>query len=189
MVVICGQTILQCWAKMPSRGGCFWYYSANCKHSYLVKNPHDVPRIVKESFHIATTGRPGAVVIDMPKDVSSSECDVAFEDAQMDLPGYVSVPEYDLSNIDQMAKLINVSEKPLLLVGHGAVISKARNEIVTLAETLNAPVVTTKLGKGIIPETHKLSLGMLGMHGTVVANRAVAGCDYFRLVVVGMIVL
>ena len=76
-----------------------------------------------------------------------------------------------------MAKLIQASEKPLLLVGHGAIISKAGKEVLKLAETLKAPVVTTKLGKGVIPETHELSLGMLGMHGTVVANRAVAGCD------------
>ncbi len=178
IVVICGQTISPMLGKDAfQEADVFGITAPTVKHSYLVKNPHDVPRIVKESFHIATTGRPGAVVIDMPKDISSSECHVSFEDAAMDLPGYVAVPDYDLSNIDSMAKLINVSEKPLLLVGHGAVISKARDEIVALAETLKAPVVTTKLGKGIIPETHDLSLGMLGMHGTVVANRAVAGCD------------
>ena len=178
MIVICGQTISPMLGKDAfQEADVFGITAPTVKHSYLVKEPNDVPRIVKESFHIATTGRPGTVVIDMPKDVSSSPCEVEFEDAQMDLPGYNPSPDYDFSNIPAMAKLIQASEKPLLLVGHGAIISKAGKEVLKLAETLKAPVVTTKLGKGIIPETHELSLGMLGMHGTVVANRAVAGCD------------
>ncbi len=178
IIVICGQTISPMLGKDAfQEADVFGITAPTVKHSYLVKNPNDVPRIVKESFHIATTGRPGAVVIDMPKDISSSPCKVTFDEANMDLPGYDSAPEYDFTNIPRMANLIQASEKPLLLVGHGAIISNASKQILALAELLKAPVVTTKLGKGAIPETHELSLGMLGMHGTVVANRAVAGCD------------
>ncbi|MEK9727703.1 MAG: biosynthetic-type acetolactate synthase large subunit [Candidatus Margulisiibacteriota bacterium] len=178
MIVICGQTISPMLGKDAfQEADVFGITAPTVKHSYLVKSPNDVPRIVKESFFIATTGRPGTVVIDMPKDVSSSPCDLDFDDAVMDLPGYNPNTDYDFSNIPTMAKLIQASERPLLLVGHGAIISKASEEVLNLAVKLNAPVVTTKLGKGIIPETHDLSLGMLGMHGTVVANRAVAGCD------------
>ena len=178
MIVICGQTISPMLGKDAfQEADVFGITAPTVKHSYLVKESNDVTRIVKESFHIATTGRPGVVVIDLPKDVSGATCDITFEDAEMDLPGYNAQPTYDLSAIPQMASLIQASEKPLLLVGHGAIISSASDEILALAELLKAPVVTTKLGKGIIPESHPLSLGMLGMHGTVVANRAVAGCD------------
>ena len=178
LIVICGQTISPMLGKDAfQEADVFGITAPTVKHSYLVKEANDVPRIVKESFHIATTGRPGAVVIDMPKDISSAPCETTFEEATMDLPGYTENPSYDLSQIPTMAKLIQASHKPLLLIGHGAIISNASDDVLKLAELLNAPVVTTKLGKGVIPETHPLALGMLGMHGTVVANRAVAGCD------------
>ena len=178
IIVICGQTISPMLGKDAfQEADVFGITAPTVKHSYLVKSANDVPRVVKESFYIATTGRPGAVVIDLPKDVSSANCDVSFDEATMDLPGYCPNQASDFSELSSMAKLIMSSQKPLLLVGHGAIISNASKEVLALAELLRAPVVTTKLGKGIIPETHELSLGMLGMHGTVVANRAVAGCD------------
>ena len=178
MVVITGQTILPMLGKDAfQEADVFGITAPTVKHSYLVKDSNDVPRVVKESFHIATTGRPGTVVIDMPKDISSSPCDVAFEDAEMDLPGYDPTPDYDFSELPKMANFLKASSKPLLLVGHGAIIAKAHKEVLALAEKLQAPVVTTKLGKGIIPENHDLSLGMLGMHGTAYANRAVQHCD------------
>ncbi|MGA0242159.1 MAG: biosynthetic-type acetolactate synthase large subunit [Candidatus Marinamargulisbacteria bacterium] len=178
IIVICGQQITPMLGKDAfQEADVFGITAPTVKHSYLVKDPNDVPRVVKESFHIATTGRPGAVVIDMPKDVSSANCTADFDTVDMDLPGYCANPVPDLTGIPKMAQLISQSQKQLLLVGHGAIISKASTFNLTLAKTLNAPVVTTKLGKGIIPETHPLALGMLGMHGTVVANRAVAGCD------------
>ena len=177
-LIVGGQTISPMLGKDAfQEADVFGITALTVKHSYLVKEANDVPRIVKESFHIATTGRPGAVVIDMPKDISSAPCETTFEEATMDLPGYTTTPSYDLSQIPTMAKFIQASHKPLLLIGHGAIISNASDEVLKLAELLNAPVVTTKLGKGVIPETHPLALGMLGMHGTVVANRAVAGCD------------
>ena len=178
MIVICGQTISPMLGKDAfQEADVFGITAPTVKHSYLIKDSNDIPRIIKESFHIATTGRPGAIVVDVPKDISSGECKTSFESAKMDLPGYDPSPTYDFSNIKKMATFIKQAKKPLLLVGHGAIISNAQKEILELAETLQAPVVTTKLGKGIIPETHDLSLGMLGMHGTAYANRAVQHCD------------
>ena len=146
------------------------------KHSYLVKNPADIPRIVRESFHIATTGRPGPVLIDVPKDVSSGPCDAPFTD-QVDLPGYRVPGRGDSAAIATAAEHLNASRKPLLYVGHGAVIADAGKAVVTLAEKLRAPIVNTLLGKGAADETHPLHLGMLGMHGTAYANKAVVDCD------------
>ncbi|MFH1360768.1 MAG: biosynthetic-type acetolactate synthase large subunit [Candidatus Omnitrophota bacterium] len=146
------------------------------KHSYLVKNSNDIPRVVKEAFYIANTGRPGPVLIDIPKDVSCNPCDSSL-DPDMDLPGY-SVPAIiNKKEIQALAEYINKSKRPLLLVGHGVVIAKADAIVKKLAEKLNAPVVNTLLGKGGFPETHPLSLGMLGMHGTAYANKALTRCD------------
>jgi acetolactate synthase-1/2/3 large subunit len=146
------------------------------KHSYLVKDPADIPRIVRESFHIATTGRPGPVLIDVPKDVSSGPCDAPFTD-QVDLPGYRVPGRGDPAAIATAAEHLKASRKPLLYVGHGAVIADAGKAVITLAEKLRAPMVNTLLGKGAADETHPLHLGMLGMHGTAYANKAVVDCD------------
>ena len=109
MVVICGQTISPMLGKDAfQEADVFGITAPTVKHSYLVKSPNDVPRVVKESFHIATTGRPGTVVIDMPKDISSAECDVSFDSAEMDLPGYDPTPNYDFSKISTMAKLFSI---------------------------------------------------------------------------------
>ena len=149
---------------------------AAVKHSFLVKNPNDLPRIVKEAFHIARSGRPGPVLIDLPKDVTAGNCTASFSD-EIDLPGY-KIPTYaDSSAVEKAAALLKKSTKPLLLVGHGAIISNASRQVKELAEKLNAPVVETLLGLGAFPETHPLSLGMLGMHGTAYANKAVLDCD------------
>ncbi len=146
------------------------------KHSYLVKDPNDIPRITREAFYLASTGRPGPVLIDLPKDVTSGPCTADFVD-KVDLPGYIvpGHPEADL--VKKAAALINRSRKPVLYVGHGAVISGAGPAIMKLAEKLNAPIVNTLLGKGACPEDHPLHQGMLGMHGTAYANKAVTHCD------------
>ena len=160
LIVICGQTISPMLGKDAfQEADVFGITAPTVKHSYLVKEANDVPRIVKESFHIATTGRPGAVVIDMPKDISSAPCETTFEEATMDLPGYTTTPSYDLSQIPTMAKFIQASHKPLLLIGHGAIISNASDEVLKLAELLNAPVVTTKLGKGGDSRNSPISTG------------------------------
>jgi acetolactate synthase-1/2/3 large subunit len=146
------------------------------KHSYLVKDADDLPRIMREAFHVATTGRPGPVLVDVPKDVGQGPCDAPFTD-ELDLPGYRVASRGESERIAEAARFLSESRRPVLYVGHGAVISNAGKAVTTLAEKLRAPVVTTLLGKGAVDETHPLHLGMMGMHGTAYANKAVANCD------------
>jgi acetolactate synthase-1/2/3 large subunit len=146
------------------------------KHSYLVRNVNDIPRIMKEAFHIATTGRPGPVLIDLPKDVTSAPCTAPFVDT-VDLPGYHVPGRANPDLLKKTAALLAKSKKPVLYVGHGSVISGAGKAIFQLAEKLQAPIVNTLLGKGAVAEDKALHLGMLGMHGTAYANKAVTHCD------------
>ncbi len=178
MIVLSGQTVTPMIGKDAfQEADIFGITMPIVKHSYLVKDPNDIPRVVREAFHIATTGRPGPVLIDLPKNVSASPM-TADLDQEMDLPGYRPYPDHaDKSKIEAIARALSRSRRPLLLVGHGTVISDAAGVVKELAEKLNAPVTTTLLGKGGFPETHRLSLGMLGMHGTAYANKAVVGCD------------
>ena len=177
MVVICGQTIranlgLDAFQEADVSGISF----PVVKHSYLVKEPNDITRIAKEAFYLAETGRPGPVLIDIPKDVELTKI-VPDYNAEMDLPGY-SIPNHgDSAAIAEAAEHLQKAKRPLLLVGHGAIIADACKPIKILAEKMQIPVVTTLLGKGAFPETHDLSLGMLGMHGTPYANFAVRDCD------------
>jgi acetolactate synthase-1/2/3 large subunit len=148
------------------------------KHSYLVKNTNDIPRIIKESWYICQTGRPGPVLIDLPKDITSAPFTGESLDPEMDIPGYKKdTPSPHKADVIKMAKFFKGSKKPLLLVGHGAVLSRAGAAIKKLSEKLGAPVTNTLLGKGEFPETHPMSLGMLGMHGTAYANKALVNCD------------
>jgi acetolactate synthase-1/2/3 large subunit len=177
IVVLCGQTI----SPMLGKDG---FQEADVtgitypvvKHSYLVKDPRDIPRIVREAFHLASSGRPGPVLIDVPKDIGQGPCDAPFTD-ELDLPGYSVPGRGDAARIAEAARLLSEAKRPILYVGHGAVIAGAGKAITTLAEKLRAPVVNTLLGKGAVDEQHPLHLGMMGMHGTAYANKAVAGCD------------
>jgi acetolactate synthase-1/2/3 large subunit len=177
MVVITGQTISPMLGKDAfQEADVFGITMPVVKHSYLIKKTNDIPRIVKEAFHIANTGRPGPVLMDIPKDISSG----AFTgdlDPAMDLPGYNPVIPIDKDKIKVMAAALSKAKRPVLLVGHGVLISRAWDAVRRLAETLQAPVTTTLLGKGAFPESHPLSLGMLGMHGTAYANKAMVDCD------------
>lgn len=146
------------------------------KHSYLVKDAEDLPRIMKEAFHISKTGRPGPVLVDIPKDVSSAVIRPNYS-AEFHLPGYKNITATSDEKIQEAVHLLEKAQRPVLLVGHGSVISGAQEEIRNLVENLQIPVTNTLLGKGGFPETHALSLGMLGMHGTAYANMAVADCD------------
>ena len=146
------------------------------KHNYLVRNTSDIPRIVREAFLISNTGRPGPVLIDLPKDITSAPFTGDFN-AQPNLPGYKSHKEIDSEQVQALANYLNASKKPLILVGHGALIAGATPEVMELATKLNAAVTTTLLGKGGFPETHPLSLGMVGMYGTAYANKAMLECD------------
>lgn len=179
MIVICGQQVTWMLGKDAfQEADIFGITLPVVKHNYLVKNTNDLPRIAREAYHIATTGRPGPVLIDVPKDISQSPFTGDFE-AEIDLPGYQPQSDFNIdpSAISQAAELIKGSRKPLILAGHGAMIARADRELMELAETLGAPVTSTLLGKGVFPETHRLSLGMLGMHGTAYANKAVVECD------------
>jgi acetolactate synthase-1/2/3 large subunit len=146
------------------------------KHSYLVRDAAEIPRIVREAFHIATSGRPGPVLIDIPKDVSQGPCDAGFVE-HVDLPGYHVPGAAAQPAVERAAELIARARQPVLYVGHGAVIAGAGKAVMALAEKLRAPIVNTLLGKGAADETHPLHLGMLGMHGTAYANKAVTHCD------------
>src|SRR6185436_3364654 len=129
-----------------------------------------------EAFHLATSGRPGPVLIDLPKDVTSAPCTAPFV-KDVNLPGYIVPGKADPDALKKAATLIAKSRKPVLYVGHGAVISGAGPAILKLAEKLQAPIVNTLLGKGACAEDHPLHQGMLGMHGTAYANKAVTNCD------------
>lgn len=177
MVVLSGQTISPMLGKDAfQEADVFGISMPVVKHSYLVKKTNDLPRIVKEAFYISNTGRPGPVLIDIPKDISAGPF-TGDMDAPMDLPGYNPVIPVDKDKVAAIADALRRSKRPLILAGHGALIARASEQVVRLAETLHAPVTTTLLGKGVIPESHPLSLGMLGMHGTAYSNKAVIDCD------------
>jgi acetolactate synthase-1/2/3 large subunit len=177
MIVLCGQTISQMLGKDAfQEADVTGITYPVVKHSYLVKQADDIPRVTREAFHIAATGRPGPVLIDLPKDVTQGPCDAPFTD-EIDLPGYEIPSRGDPEDIAAAAELLKAAKRPLLYVGHGAVIAGAGKAVVALAERLRAPMVNTLLGKGAADETHPLHLGMLGMHGTAYANKAVVDCD------------
>ncbi len=146
------------------------------KHNYLLKSAQDIPRVIAEAFHIASTGRPGPVLIDIPMDVSLSQIDYRPV-KKVEIRSYKPNVEGHALQIRKAAKAIAEAERPVLYVGGGVISSNASAELVELSEKTNIPVTTTLLGKGAIPETHPNSLGMLGMHGTAYANYAVAHCD------------
>ncbi len=146
------------------------------KHSYVIQEPSEISRICAEAFYIAGSGRPGPVLIDMPKDVAQIKFD--YEPVQkVHIPGYRPTLKGNPRQIAAAVKLILEADKPLLYVGGGAVSSAAHQELLALAERCMIPVTTTLMGKGAFPETHALALGMLGMHGTAFANFSVTDCD------------
>lgn len=178
MIVITGQSVRGMLGKDAfQEADIFNLTMPIVKHSYLLKHANEIPRVVKEAYHIATTGRPGPVLIDVPKDVGTEACTVGLE-AEMNLPGYKPeakgyAPEMLQRIADELAK----SQRPVIIAGHGAALSHAEGELLALAEKLKIPVTTTLLGKGVFPDSHPLSLEGLGMHGTAYANRAIVECD------------
>lgn len=153
------------------------------KHNYIVLSAADLARVFKESFHIATTGRMGTVLIDVPRDVFTEEADFNYP-AKVNLPGYKPVVRGHPAQIKKAVALINQAERPVLISGRGVIISQAYEEIKELAEKAQIPVTTTLLGISSFPEDHVLSLGMLGMHGMAHANMAITNADL--IVSVGM---
>ncbi|MFN4072136.1 MAG: biosynthetic-type acetolactate synthase large subunit [Thermus sp.] len=144
------------------------------KHNYLVQEVNDIPRVVREAFHIASTGRPGPVLIDLPKDVQLSEFTGSF-DVELDLPGYKPTTKGHPKQIERALDALEQAERPILMVGGGA--QHAHGELLAFAERTGIPVITTLMGLGAFPGNHPLWLGMPGMHGTVAANRAIHHAD------------
>jgi len=153
------------------------------KHSYLVKDPRELPRVIKEAFYIARTGRPGPVLIDLPKDVLAQENVESFS-SEMQLKGYKVFGIGNNGKSEEVAKALSECKKPVLYAGGGVVTAGAEGVIRQLAEKTDLPVVTTLMGIGSLPFGHPNLLGMVGMHGTVTANYAVDDCDL--LIAVGV---
>jgi len=146
------------------------------KHNYLVKNVEDLSLVIKEAFYVASTGRPGPVVIDLPVDVQFAETEFQYP-SDISMRGYKPTYTGHQGQVKKAAKLIEKSKKPVIYAGGGIIISGASAQLREFAEKIQAPVVTTLLGLGGFPQTHELSLGMLGMHGTAYANYAVTESD------------
>ncbi|MFC1963489.1 biosynthetic-type acetolactate synthase large subunit [Chloroflexota bacterium] len=153
------------------------------KHNYLVLKADDVAATVKEAFYIAKTGRPGPVLIDIPRDVFSEEATFRYPD-EVDLRGYKPTISGHSAQVKKAAKLINDSKRPVIIAGRGVLISGACEELKELAEKTQIPVITTLLGIGSFPEDHQLSFGMLGMHGMAYANMAIESADL--VIAIGM---
>jgi acetolactate synthase I/II/III large subunit len=146
------------------------------KQNYFVRNARDVPRVLREAFLIARTGRPGPVHVDVPKDVLLTEIDFAYPE-KVELPGYQPTLEPNMRQLREAARLIERAERPVIIAGQGVLISGAWQELKQFAEKTNIPVMTTLLGISSFPESHPLSLGFLGMHGWVHCNYAVHHSD------------
>ena len=146
------------------------------KHNYLVTNPADIPQAIAEAFHIAATGRPGVVLVDIAKDALTSETTFNWP-TSISLPGYRDHSQSKQSDVDDAAALIAQSSRPVLYVGGGVIKSNASRELLALAEASGIPVVTTLMARGAFPDSHPLHLGMPGMHGTVAAVTALQKSD------------
>ncbi|MGQ9572587.1 MAG: biosynthetic-type acetolactate synthase large subunit [Dehalococcoidia bacterium] len=153
------------------------------KHNYLALEAADLAQMIREAFYIAATGRPGPVLIDIPRDVFQQKAKFVYPE-KLEMRGYRPVPQPDREHIEKAAELINESERPLILAGHGVIISQAYAELRELAEKGNIPVITTLLGISSFPGSHPLCLGMPGMHGMYWNNIALSEADL--LIAIGM---
>ena len=146
------------------------------KHNFLVRDGDEIPRVIAEAFHIAASGRPGAVLVDIPKDVLQGPCEFSWP-PQLDLPGYKPNTKPHGRQVKEAAKLISAARKPVLYVGGGVIRGDATPELLDLAELTGIPVVTTLMARGAFPDSHPQNLGMPGMHGTVAAVAALQKSD------------
>ena len=146
------------------------------KHNFLVRDVKDLARTIREAFHVATTGRPGPVLVDIPKDVSINTTEFVYPE-KVNLRGYNPNPVDDKTQVTRAAEAICQAKRPIIYVGGGAVFSNAADEVKALAEIGNIPVDMTLMGLGVFPASHPLSLGMLGMHGSYTANMAIHNAD------------
>jgi acetolactate synthase-1/2/3 large subunit len=147
------------------------------KHNYLVTDVDDLAQTICEAFHIARSGRPGPVLIDLPKDVQQAKTDFVPPNGDLLLPGYQLDHRVDGEQIRQAADMLNSAQRPVVLVGHGILMSDTTRVLRELVERMEAPVALTLLGKGAFPASHPLCLGMMGMHGEAFANQAIQEAD------------
>lgn len=147
------------------------------KHNYLVYHVDELAYTIREAFHIARTGRPGPVLIDVPKDIQNAKTEFVYPEEEIHLSGYHPPKEAAQSEIEAALRLIQEAERPVVLAGHGVLMSGAMREVLRFVETTQTPFALTLLGKGGLPENHPLSLGMMGMHGTAAANHAIQNAD------------
>jgi len=146
------------------------------KHNWLISDAQDIPRVVREAFHVATTGRPGPVLIDLPKDVANAPMDWYWPE-KVDMPGYKPNVKGHPRQIKDAAKLINEARQPVIYAGGGIILADATNQLRALAELTGIPAVTTLMGRGALPDEHPLCLGMPGMHGNYTAVTAMQKAD------------
>jgi len=151
------------------------------KYCVQLRDPSEIPNSFRKAFYIATTGRPGPVLIDLPKDVLVKEAEMNF-DAEIELRGYKPKTDPHPVQVKRAVEMLVSAERPMMLVGGGAILSGASEEVSLLAEMLMSPVGITLMGKGVFPETHPLSLGVVGMHGTTEANRLIVEADVLLVV-------
>lgn len=152
------------------------------KHNYLVKNAKDLPRVLKEAFYIAATGRPGPVLVDVAKDVFDTPFDYEYPET-VHLRGYQGCHVGDEADVERAVEAIEKAKRPVILTGGGVVLSNMSDRLKHIVQQMHVPVVTTLMGKGTVPDTYDAHLGMVGMHGSYAANMAVTKCDL--LVAVG----
>ena len=154
------------------------------KHNFLVMDVDELAWTVREAFHIARSGRPGPVLIDIPKDVQIASTEFDYPEGEIVLPGYQPRTTANEDELDAAGRLINEAQRPIILAGHGILMSGATDELLHLVERSGVPVALTLLGKGALPENHPLSLGMMGMHGTATSNHSIQEADL--LIALGM---
>lgn len=147
------------------------------KHNYLVTDVKELAYTIKEAFFIARTGRPGPVLIDIPKDVQNAKCEFVYPEEPIDLPGYHPAERATDEQVARALELINTAKKPVILAGRGILLSGATRQVLEMAEKGNIPITCTLLGLGGIPASHPLNMGMMGMHGEAAANHAIQEAD------------
>ncbi|MHB8628049.1 MAG: biosynthetic-type acetolactate synthase large subunit [Aggregatilineales bacterium] len=147
------------------------------KHNFLVTDVKDLAYTVRKAFHIARTGRPGPVLIDVPKDVQNAKTEFVYPEGPIRLPGYRPPSKANEQQLERALELLKQAERPLILAGHGVTMSGAERELMLIAERAQIPVALTLLGKGAMPESHPLCLGMMGMHGAAAVNHAIQNAD------------
>jgi acetolactate synthase-1/2/3 large subunit len=147
------------------------------KHSYLVMDVNNIAKTIKEAFAIARSGRPGPVLVDIPKDIQAQKIEFKYPEEPVLIPGLPPIQNPEIEDLEKAAKLIMAAKKPFILAGHGILISGASKEVIQLAELANIPIGWTLLGSGAVPSSHPLNMGMMGMHGEFSVNNAIQEAD------------